>query len=489
MADSLNKQVVNATKWTTLSELVAKLIVPITSMVLARLLTPEIFGVVATLAMITSFAHLFTDAGFGKYIVQHEFKNEKDLYESINIAFWSNFIMSLLVWACIVVFADPLAEKVGNAGLGHVLIVSSISIPVSSFSSMQSALFTRRLAFKELFKVRLVSVLIPLVTTVPLAIWLRSYWAIVLGGLVNSVIGAILLTRLSDWKPSFFYSFPKLKEMLSFSVWSQIENVSIWLTHYIDIFIVGTMLNQYYLGLYKASSSTVASIVGLITGATTPLLFASLSRLQSNENEFRQLFFRFQKLVGTLVIPVSVGIFCFSDLITAILLGSQWMEASGFVGLWGLTSGITIVLSHYASEVYRAKGRPKLSVLAQWLHILVMWPVVFIAVKYGFHVLYVARSVVRLELVLVNMIILYMLVHFSPWKMILNVMPALIASAPIFLIAFGMKWIDDSLLSQVTAIVLSSLVYVVIIYQFPVEQHIINTYIIKRKKYGCINLR
>ena len=165
------------------------------------------------------------------------------------------------------------------------------------------------------------------------------------------------------------------------------------------------------------------------------------------------------------------------------------MEASGFVGLWGLTSGITIVLSHYASEVYRAKGRPKLSVLAQWLHILVMWPVVFIAVKYGFHVLYVARSVVRLELVLVNMIILYMLVHFSPWKMILNVMPALIASASIFLIAFGMKWIDDSLLSQVTAIVLSSLVYVVIIYQFPVEQHIINTYIIKRKKYGCINLR
>ena len=489
MADSLNKQVVNATKWTTLSELVAKLIVPITSMVLARLLTPEIFGVVATLAMITSFAHLFTDAGFGKYIVQHEFKNEKDLYESINIAFWSNFIMSLLVWACIVVFADPLAEKVGNAGLGHVLIVSSISIPVSSFASMQSALFTRRLAFKELFKVRLVSVLIPLVTTVPLAIWLRSYWAIVLGGLVNSVIGAILLNRLSDWKPSFSYSFPKLKEMLSFSVWSQIENVSIWLTNYVDIFIVGTMLNQYYLGLYKASSSTVASIVGLITGATTPLLFASLSRLQSNENEFRQLFFRFQKLVGTLVIPVSVGIFCFSDLITAILLGSQWMEASGFVGLWGLTSGITIVLSHYASEVYRAKGRPKLSVLAQWLHILVMWPVVFIAVKYGFHVLYVARSVVRLELVLVNMIILYMLVHFSPWKMILNVMPALIASAPIFLIAFGMKWIDDSLLSQVTAIVLSSLTYVVIIYQFPVEQHIINTYIIKRKKYGCINLR
>lgn len=87
------------------------------------------------------------------------------------------------------------------------------------------------------------------------------------------------------------------------------------------------------------------------------------------------MFFKFQKLVGILIIPIGIGIFLFSDLITQILLGSQWMEASPFIGLWGLTSAISIVLAHYSSEVYRSIGKPKLSVLAQWLHIIVLWPV------------------------------------------------------------------------------------------------------------------
>ena len=74
----LNSKIVKATKWSTITEIVAKLITPITSMVLARLLTPEAFGVVATLTMVITFAEIFTDAGFQKYLIQHEFRDKKD---------------------------------------------------------------------------------------------------------------------------------------------------------------------------------------------------------------------------------------------------------------------------------------------------------------------------------------------------------------------------------------------------------------------------
>lgn len=482
MPENLNKQVVKATKWSTLSEVVAKLIVPITSMVLARLLTPEIFGVVTTLVMVTSFAGLFTDAGFYKYIVQHEFKDDSDCYESATVAFWSNFTVSMLIWGCIVLFSEPLAALVGNPGLGHVLIISSISIPISSFASIQSALFSRHLDFKTLFKVRFVSVVIPLVTTIPLAIWLRSYWAIVLGGLINSIVGTILLTILSDWRPSFFYSFSKLKEMLSFSIWSQVESISIWLTRYVDVFFIGTILSQYYLGLYKTSIVTVAQITGFVTAATTPVLFVSLSRLQNDETEFRRLFFRFQKLVGLLVVPIGAGIFCFSDLVTIVLLGDQWMETADFIGIWGLTSSVTIVLAHYSSEVYRAKGRPKLSVLAQWLHIIVLWPVIIIAAKYGYHTLYIARTIVRLEIILVHFIIIYYLVHLSPWQMIKNISPALFTSLVMIFFAFCLKQLDDSYAFQILSIFLCGIFYCVVIYQYPEERCIIDNYLLKRLK-------
>lgn len=481
MSRSVNSSVVTATKWSAVTEIVARLVAPITSMVLAHLLTPEAFGVVTTLTMIISFAEIFTDAGFQKYLVQHEFADDTDREQSTNVAFWSNFFVSFVIWGVIVVFADPLAALVGNPGLGHVLSIACISIPLASFSSIQMALYRRDLDFKTLFKVRIVSIIIPLIVTVPLALWLRNFWALVIGTIAQNSVNALLLTLYSKWKPSLYYSFRKLYEMFSFTVWSLLEAVSIWLTGYLDIFIVGTMLSQHYLGLYKTSTTLVGSITGLITSATTPVLFSSLSRLQNNETEFRRLFFKFQKLVGLLVIPIGVGIFCYSDLLTDVLLGSQWTEASGFIGLWGMTSAITIVLAHYSSEVYRAKGRPKLSVLAQWLHIIVLLPTVIMAVQYGFEVLYTARSLVRLELVAVNMIIMYTLVHISFLQMLRNILPSCLSALVIMAISYSCRLVNTGMAWQIASAVLCAVAYMSLIYMFPEERTIIRHYVLKRK--------
>lgn len=471
MTDALNSKIKTATKWSAVTEVASKLLTPITSMILARLLTPEAFGVVTTLSMIISFAEIFTDAGFQKYLVQHEFKDEQDREESTTVAFWSNLLMSLVFWGIIAIFNAPLAAIVGNPGLGHVLVIACVSIPLAAFSSIQSALFRRDLDFKTLFKVRIVSTIVPLVVTVPLAFCLRSYWALVVGTIVVNLLNAILLTVYSKWKPRLFYSIEKFKEMFSFSMWSMIEAVSIWLSGYVDVFIVGTMLSQYYLGLYKTSSTLVNQIMGLITVATTPVLFSALSRLQNDEKEFQHLFFRFQKIVGLLVIPIGVCLFLFSHFATDIILGSQWTEAAGFVGLWGLTSSLTIVLAHYSSEVYRAKGRPKLSVLAQVLHIVVLWPTVLIAVNYGFETLFVARSLVRLELVAVNLCIMGIVLKMPVGKMITNIIPCCIAAISMFFILFLPA--ADGILLNIIYIVACVVLYFFVVMFFPEERNII----------------
>lgn len=468
MSESLNSKVKTATKWSAVTEVAAKLVTPITSMVLARLLTPDAFGVVTTLAMIISFAEIFTDAGFQKYLVQHEFKDAEDREQSTTVAFWSNLAMSFFFWAIIAVFNAPLAAMVGNPGLGHVLVISCVSIPLAAFSSIQGALFRRDLDFKTLFKVRMVSTIVPLVVTVPLAFWLRSYWALIIGTIVNNALNALLLTYYSKWKPRFYYSFAKFKEMFAFTMWSLVEAISIWLTMYVDVFIVGRMLSQYYLGLYKTSSTLVGQIMGMVTATTTPILFSALSRLQNNDKDFQDLFFRFQKIVGLLIIPLGVGMFLFSDLVTEIVLGSQWHEASGFIGLWGLTSAVVIVLSHYSSEVYRAKGKPKLSVLSQVLHIFFLWPTIIISVRYGFEALYISRSLVRLTGVVINLCIMGLVVKMPVGKMITNVLPTCFAAACMCLVI---------LLPETTSIWLSivyaigaAIIYFVVIMLFPDER-------------------
>lgn len=477
----LNFKIVKATKWSTITEIVSKLITPITSVVLARLLTPEAFGVIATLTMVISFAEIFTDAGFQKYLIQHEFMDDKDRIRSTNVAFWSNLIMSLLIWFGIGLSCEPLATIVGNPGLGHVLTIACVSIPLHAFSSIQMALYKRDLDFKTLFKVRIMGICIPLFVTIPLAVIFKNYWALVFGTIAGNLVNAMLLTIYSKWKPSFYYSFIKLKEMLSFTIWSMVEAISIWLTSYVDVFIIGVYLNEYYLGLYKTSITVVGQVIGMVTAATTPILFSSLSRLQTDEKAFRLLFFKFQKIVGVLIIPLGVGVYCFSELITEILLGSQWLEASGFVGLWGLTSAITIVLSHYSSEVYRAKGRPKLSVLVQWLHIIVLWPAIIIAVKYGFVVLYTVRSLVRLELILVNLIVMYVIVRISPWEMIKNIFASCLAATLMATIAFGLSHLGESLWWRFVSILICIIVYFMVLFCFPKEREQLVPFLTKLK--------
>lgn len=477
MAQLEGNKVVNATKWSAITEVVAKLVNPVIQMVLARLLAPEAFGVVATIVMIVTFAEIFTDAGFQKYLIQHEFKDLRDRNQCTNVAFWANLTMSLVIWFFIYLLNDALASLVGNPGLGYVIVIASVSIPLEAFSSIQMALYKRDLDFKTLFKARIIGVFVPLLVTIPLAFWLRNYWAIVIGTIIANLVNAVVLTVFSRWKPQLYFSFAQLKDMLSFSIWSMVEAVSIWLTGYVDVFIVGVALSQYYLGLYKTSTAVVGQITAVITAVTTPILFSALSRLQSNREEFEGLFFKFQRAVGLLVIPVGFAIYCYRDFITVALLGEQWGEAAFFIGLWGLTSAVTTVLAHYSSEVYRSLGKPKISVFAQWLHIIVLWPAVLISVKWGFDTLCITRSLVRMELVLVQLILMYIFIKISPLRMIMNVWHSIVAAVIMSATAYLLSLVGDGIIWTCFSIVICGVVYLASVSLFHDERQIIREFL------------
>ena len=161
-------------------------------------------------------------------------------------------------------------------------------------------------------------------------------------------------------------------------------------------------------------------------------------------------------------------------------MGDQWVEASSVIGLWGLTSAITIVLSHYSSEAYRAKGRPKLSVLAQVLHLIVLCPAVLIAVKFGFETLAVTRALVRLESILVNLILMYVVVKVSPWKMFKNVFYSVLASLIMAVLAMLLKDLSVSVIWQFISIVICALMYFSVILIVPANRVILKS-LINRK--------
>jgi len=479
--ENLKKKFLNATKWSTITEITAKLVSPVTNMVLARIISPEAFGVVATVTMIISFSDMFTDAGFQKYLVQHEFKNQDEKNNNCNVAFWTNFGISILLWIIIIVLREKIATSVGNPGLGCVIAIASVQLLLTSFSSIQMALYRRDFNFKTLFMVRMVSVCIPLVVTIPLAMLGLSYWSIIIGSIFMQISNAFILTIKSKWKPNLFYKVKILKEMLSFSIWSLIEAISIWFTVWIDVFVISSSLNQYYLGIYKTSTTMVNALMSLITASVVPVLFSALSRLQQDNEKFNKIYFTVQRLVSIFVFPLGVGVYLYSELATKILLGNRWNEASGVIGIWALTSAITIVLGHFNSEVYRAKGRPKLSFIAQLLHLVILVPVCIVSAKYGFWALVYARSWIRMQSIIVHLIIMKISIKFPVGKIFLNIMPTAVSSVSMGLLGFLLQQLHKGMLWSFISIIVCILFYFVVLYLFPSMRKDINVILSKLK--------
>lgn len=466
-------KIYSATKWSAITNLLSKIVPPISNMILARLLTPEAFGVVATINIVISFAEIFTDAGFQKYIVQHEFENDEKLFNSTNVAFWSNFILSFVAWIIIFLFRTQLAVLVGSPGYGLHLVVAAFTIPVLSFSSIQQAIFKRDLNFKGLFVPKLVRSVVPIIITVPLAFCFRNCWALIIGTLCANTSDAILLTIKSRWKPKFYFNKNDFIQMFSFSFWTLLETVSIWCSSNIDVFIISKKLSVHYLGVYKTAILTVNQITGLITVTILPVLFSSLSRVQNDDDDFFSLFLKFQKMSALLLIPLSVGMFVFKFLMTRVMLGSQWDEAINFIGYLSLLQFVYVLISNFASEVYRAKGKPKVSFLLQIFYVCIMSVLVYFGAALGFQELCMMRILLYIIFAAMHIVTLCTFFHFSLLKILKNFFIPMLCSTIMGGVGYLLLIINKNIYLQFFYILICIGVYTGLLFCFPVERRIL----------------
>lgn len=473
----MNNKVLDATKWSFVTEMVSKLIAPITNMILARLLVPEMFGIVTTITMVISFADIFSDAGFQKYLIQHEFDDREQLYESSNVAFTVNLLLSIIFWIIIIIFCQPIVKMLGNEGEELVLIISCISLPMTSFSSIQMALYRRNFEFKKLFYVRLIGSCIPLIITVPLAWITRNYWSLIIGTIFGNFANAIVLTLMSPWKPKFKFNFSLLKEMFSFSMWALLEAIIIWFTSYVDIFIIGTILSSYYIGIYKISMTTINQILALITGTTNAVLFTSLSREQNNPEQFRKVFLNFQSFTSYIVIPMGVGIFAYKEFVTFILLGDQWDIASGFIGLWGIVGGFYVILGGYCTEAYRAKGEPKISALVQFIYIIVIIFTIEFSKNLPFEMIYSSRTLSRVLFILIHLVVINKICNISPFDMFKNIYIPACGSLVMYFVSLLLRNFSNNIIWNFISILICIIVYSLFLLMIPKSRKEILLYI------------
>ena len=466
----MDTKVVAAAKWSLITEVLAKLITPITNIILAHILAPTAFGILATIMMVISFAEMLADAGFQKFLVQYEFESEEDKQKSVSVAFISNIVLAMIFWIAIIVWRDDLASLVGNDGLGIPLAVMGTMLPLSAFSSIQMAMYRRSFNFKFLLSIRMITIITPLFVSIPMALAGFDYWALIAGLLAAQLFTAIALCIRQEKLISIYFSYQVFRNMFSFSAWSLAEAFSIWLTAWIDTFIISHFLNAYYLGMYKMPTAIVTTVMAIATSSMAPVLFSALSRHQHNKVEFEKTFFTFQRYMALFLVPLGVGMFVYQDFIVQILLGPQWKLAGIVLGSWALSSSLVTAISYLISEAFRAKGMPNISFLAQMAHLIVLIPVIYICVQYDFTTFVYARSIVRVQMIAVLLYLLAGYVKMNAWNVISNIKTYIITSVIVGVGSYVLLHVYTSMIWTIFCICVSLISYLVVLYLFPTER-------------------
>lgn len=401
-------------KWNILAELVSKAVGPVVFLVLARLLTPEDFGVVGAATLVISFSQAFWEAGLSKALIRHPENPEK----AATTVFWLNLGLSLLVAAFLAIAAGPISRIFHDARIENVIRVLALQLPLAAFGSVQTALLQREFRFKKLFWVRLVTTAAPGLMSIPLAMGGLGYWALIAGTLCGSMTQSAALWFMSSWRPTGKLDFELAGRMLRFGVWVIGEALLGWFYMWGDGFLVGVFLGTHELGVYRTGSVFVALVFALALSPALPVIYSAFSRHQHDTKHLTVVLLKTQKALFLFALPIGLGLYLLQIPVAELVFGDKWDGVGQVVGILGLIVGLSWLMGANP-EAYKAMNRPDIFTKLLLIGLVYYIPAYYFSLRHGVETFLWTR----LALFLVSQIM-----HFVALKKMLGVGPVAVFS-------------------------------------------------------------
>ena len=374
----VKQKAVSSIKWAFLANLLPKTILPIVTVILARLLVPSDYGIVGMSLVVVGLANLFHGMGLSQALIQRE----KDVESAADVAFWSNLTLGVFIAITIVLLAPCISSFFHEPRLFAVLRVQSIAVIISSLSSVQNALLQRKFKFKKLMGLTLVPSLMPLIVAVPLAILGLGYWALIGSAIAGRGAQTFLLWKYSSWRPHWRYDIQIARQMLTFGGLVALEGLMGWAIVSGDNLIAGHFLSSKDLGLYVFGFNLVVLLVGFFVNPLTDVAYSAFSRLQSDIKELKRVFLESTRMIATIVIPFSFGLSLIAESFTAVVLGSRWHGIEPVIMILAIMPGLGFIIL-LNPAFYKALSRPDIMPKFHIASLIYIIPVYWISAQFG----------------------------------------------------------------------------------------------------------
>ncbi|WP_392461544.1 lipopolysaccharide biosynthesis protein [Streptococcus parasuis] len=299
----------------------------IVQIVLARLLSPEEYGIIAIVMVFILLANVFVESGFNTALIQKKDADEVDfssvLYLSLGVA--------TILYGIIFITAPFIASFYDQPILVKVLRVLSITLFIGAFNSIQNAFVARNMLFKKLFASSLGAVTISGIVGVIAAYSGLGVWALVLQQLTSQLAVALILWFTVKWRPHLLFSFGRVKSLFSYGSKLLASGLLDTLYRNLTTLIIGRMYTPSMLGYYNRGQQFPQLIVSNINGSIQSVMLPALSAHQDDRKRVKEMMRRTVVSSSFLIFPMMVGMAVVAEPLVKIVLTEKWLPAVPFL--------------------------------------------------------------------------------------------------------------------------------------------------------------
>ena len=342
----------SATRWMVAGRLVTQASRLIVSVVLARLLTPEAFGVVAV-AMTTIVAlEIVKDLGTGAAVIQRPAVDQR-LLSSV---FYLNIVAGLVAAGLMVAGAPLIAAFFDVPDATPVVRAFALVLAIGGLTQVHHAMLRRSMRFNAVAAVEMTAALTNGVLSIALALLGLGVWSMVWGNVAGAVVGSVIAWLRSGWKPSRMFGIAPLKEIAGFSAHTAGYNVTTFLLQNTDKLLVGRWLGTAPLGIYSLAQRTISYPLESISRVLMTVLFPAFARAQDDDELLRKGYTRAAGAVAFVTLPVMVGAAVVAEPLVRTVLTDKWEPLISLLWFMAPAGALGALLS-CVNTLYSAKGR------------------------------------------------------------------------------------------------------------------------------------
>lgn len=351
----MKNQLIKGLKWSFKEEAVIQSLNFLIGILLVRFLTPEDFGLVGMITVITGYSSIIINFGLGAAIVQRP-SIDSNFLSSI---FWINAFLGLVISSSILFGTRYIANMYQEPQLETVIPFVALSPFLSSLFVVHNNLLRRQLEFNKLFWIRSVPLVLAGIVAVVLAYNGFGAKSIVFQGLFSSALSCILFWINSSFVPRFVLSRDSIKDVFNFSAPLFFTSTGTYIYRNIDSYLIAQSFGSVELGLYNRAYSLMRLPVTKLSNAISKVYFPVLSRLQGDISQMRDYYLNAMLSLAIIILPIMSGLGLASYEFIEILYGAKWLEVAPLFQILAIAS-IPQALGSINGNIYLAQGRTKL---------------------------------------------------------------------------------------------------------------------------------